>query len=75
MKIQKTDSRNIQALVKLFHVKHTAQKLIALSNSKNQSRAKLGRKMLARYCEGFMKFTPKQLAIAVMVYNRGAEKK
>lgn len=75
MKLTSKEKQRISKLVNLFHVKHTAQKLVQLSNSKNNKRAAMGKKLLYSYCGRFMKFTARELTVAVMVYNRDAEKK
>lgn len=74
MKMTSKEKQRISKLVNLFHMKHTTQKLIQLSNSKNEKRAAIGKKLLYSYCGRFMKFTARELTIAVMVYNRGIVK-
>lgn len=74
MKLTSRERLTINRLLDLFNHSTVCQKFIALSNSKNESKAELGKRMLYRFCRKCEGFTPKLLTIAIMIYNRNSKK-
>lgn len=70
MKVTTKERKRINKLVALMTEKYAARELVALSNSKNEKRAAMGKKLLRKYLARYAVFTARELTIAVMLINR-----